>query len=165
MRAGEPASSLRVLLFLLDQAFDHTAWHGPNLKASIRGVSARLATWRPVRGRHCIAEIVQHAAYWKYVARRRLRGDPRGSFSLPGTNWFPLPAPFSEPRWRDYVALLEAEHHLLRQTVAELPPERIDARPAGSKVSSMALIVGAASHDLYHAGQIRLLRGLQKGKA
>ena len=55
------------LLGLLDEAYKRAAWHGPNLRGSIRGLTAREAAWRPSAERNSIWEIVVHAAYWKYV--------------------------------------------------------------------------------------------------
>src|SRR5205807_1876418 len=75
MRKNTLHPQIEVLLDAIDLAFDHRAWHGPNLRGSIRGVTSREAAWRPGSGRHNIWELVVHAAYWKYAARRRLRGD------------------------------------------------------------------------------------------
>ena len=80
-----------LVLTLIDQAYEMPAWHGPNLKQSIRGVTAKQAAWRPGPGRHNIWEETLHAAYWKYVVRRKLEGGKRGSFSLKGSNFFPRP--------------------------------------------------------------------------
>lgn len=156
-------SEIRTILFLLDQAFDHRAWHGTNLKGSIRGMSASEAAWRPSPGRHSIWEIVVHAAYWKYVARRRLLGEARGSFPLKGSNWFarPTDGAAQEAEWKRDLALLNETHRSLREAIAGLSPEDLDVTPEGSKVSNLALLTGIASHDLYHAGQIQLLKRLQ----
>src|SRR5688500_2523546 len=66
------APDVAQILFLLDTAYDHASWHGPNLRGAIRGVTPPRAAWRPAPGRHNIWELVVHAAYWKYVAWRRL---------------------------------------------------------------------------------------------
>lgn len=152
-----------LLLDLLDQSYDRKAWHGPNLKGSIRGLDAAGAAWRPGPGRHNIAEQVLHAAYWKYAARRRLRGKKRGSFPLKGSNWFPVAGDLTEAQWRAHARLLDAEHRALRAAVAELDPARLRQAPFGSKVDTATLIVGVAAHDIYHAGQIQLLKRLQAG--
>src|SRR6516162_1988227 len=81
------APEINILEHLLDESYEKKAWHGPNLKGSIRGLTALQAAWRPSPRRHSIAEQVIHAAYWKYAVRRRLRGDLRGSFPLKGSNW------------------------------------------------------------------------------
>jgi len=152
------------LLGMLDEAYNRAAWHGPNLRGSIRGVSAREAAQSPKAGRHTIWEIVIHAAYWKYAVRRRLSGEKRGSFSIPGSNWFALPTDRSEKAWRVYVALLEREHELLKEAISSVPPENLDRPARGSKIVARRLIAGVAFHDVYHAGQIQLIKKLVRTK-
>jgi hypothetical protein len=79
------------LLDLLDESFDKKSWHGPNLRSAIRGVAATEAAWRPAGDRHNVWELTLHAAYWKYVVRRRILREKRGSFVLPGSNFFERP--------------------------------------------------------------------------
>ena len=150
------------LLDLLDQAFDHKAWHGTNLKGSVRGLNAGKAAWRPAPGRHSIAEIVVHAAYWKYAVNRRLTGTRRGSFPIPGSNWFAVSDDLDEKTWQGHVRLLVSTHRTLREAVAALDPDRLDRHEAGSRFRVLDLVHGAASHDLYHAGQVQLLKALQR---
>ena len=153
-------SELNQLLFLVDTSYDHVSWHGTNLRGSIRGVSPRQAAWRPGRGRHNIWELVVHAAYWKYVAWRRLTSAARGSFPLDGSNWFARPQQVTLKAWRDDIALLEQTHRTLRAAIANLRPRDLNHTPARSKVTMRALVTGIAAHDLYHAGQIQLLKRL-----
>jgi DinB superfamily len=148
------------LLGLLDEAYKRAAWHGPNLRGSIRGVTAHEAAWRPKAGRHNIWEIAVHAAYWKYTVRRRLLGEKRGSFSLPGSNWFLRPVERSEQAWRADVAILDGEHQRLRDAVSALQPEYLERPARGSKTLVRRLIAGIALHDVYHAGQIQLIKKL-----
>ncbi len=160
MARTQPNPELALLLQVLDEAYDTSSWHGPNLRGALRRVPVEQAVWRPRPGRHAIAEITVHAAYWKYAVRRRLRGDKRGSFPLKGSNWFPVPADLTRPTWRGYVDLLDAEHAALRAAVAALPRNRLYKTTAGSKVSNATLIHGIALHDVYHTGQVRLLKRL-----
>ena len=157
---SQPQISL--LLSLIDQAFDHQSWHGTNLRGSIRGINSEVAAWRPSPGRHNIWELTVHAAYWKYAVLRRLRGEKRGSFALKGSNWFerPLESGNDEAAWKGDVALLVQTHKALREALAVLSDKDLPIVPAGSKVSNAKLITGIASHDLYHAGQIQLLKRL-----
>lgn len=150
------------LVAILDQAYDHRSWHGTNLRGSIRGVSARQAAWRPQPGRHNIWELVVHAAYWKYAVWRRLTGEKRGSFELKGSNWFERPENSDERSWRGDVALLERTHRSLRSAIERMPAVDLERKPRGSTVSNFALIAGIAAHDLYHAGQIQLLKRLAR---
>ena len=159
-----PSKSLEIALLLgmLDEAFDHKAWHGTTLKGSLRGLTARQAAWRPGRGRHSIWEIAIHAAYWKYALRRRLTGEKRGSFALGGSNWFPQPEVGTDAGWRNTVALLVDEHRQLREIVAGLAPSALHTPPQGSQFTRAALVRGIAAHDLYHTGQIQLLKRLRQ---
>lgn len=160
-----PGPQVSLLLALIDQAFDHRAWHGTNLRGSIRGLRAKDVTWRPAPGRHNIWETVVHAAYWKYIVRRRILSEARGSFPLEGSNWFIRPSGKpSDEKWKKDVKLLVEAHRSMRAAVAGLTDADLKITPKGSKVSNVALITGIASHDLYHAGQIQLLKKLRVAK-
>lgn len=152
-----------LLLKMIDQAFDHRSWHGTSLRGSIRGLRVADVAWRPGKGRHNIWEIVAHAAYWKYTVRRRLLGERRGSFPLPGSNWFARPAAGrgTEARWKDDVALLVSTHRSLRDAVASLDARVLHRAAAGGTTTVVDLLTGIAAHDLYHAGQIQLLKRLR----
>jgi uncharacterized damage-inducible protein DinB len=158
MKDGDEVKNL--LLKMFDEAFEKKAWHGPNLRGSLRGISAEEAAWRPGRRRHNIWEIAVHAAYWKYAVRRRLLGERRGSFALKGSNWFPRPVSVTEDAWKNDLALLALEHQRLHDAIAALHPSRLYRAPSSSKYSNAVLIYGIANHDIYHAGQIQLLKRL-----
>jgi hypothetical protein len=146
-----------LLLAVLDEGYSKKTWHGPNLKQSLRGVSAKQAAWRPGHGRHNIWEIALHAAYWKYAVRRRLEGGKRGSFILKGSNFFARPENGKAPEaaWSADRAILETEHQRLKKTIRALLKT-----PQAKKRGPM--IYGIAFHDVYHAGQVRLLRRLME---
>jgi uncharacterized damage-inducible protein DinB len=154
-------AEIALLVAILEDGYGHKAWHGPNLRGSIRRLSPEQASWRPNPKRRSIAEIVVHATYWKYAVRRRLRDDKRGSFPIHGSNWFAVPSPLTTRNWRQFITLLEDEHRALRQAVAGFPPERLHQLPKGGKITYATLIYGVAAHDVYHAGQIQLLKRLQ----
>jgi hypothetical protein len=150
-------NSVDLLLALLDEAYEKRTWHGPNLKQSIRGITAKQAAWRPAPGRHNIWELTLHAAYWKYTVRRKITGVKRGSFALQGCNFFARPekGKANEAAWRQDKALLDREHQALHAAVA-----KVLRAPSGAKL--LRYLYGVAFHDVYHAGQIRLLRRLSE---
>jgi hypothetical protein len=154
-------SSFDELMFLIDQSYSKKAWHGPNLRGSLRGLSVDQAAWRPGNNRHNIWEIAVHCAYWKYIVRRRLLGEKRGSFPFKGSNWFRRPIKLSADEWQRDLELLETCHKSMRLAIIQLKPRDLTLLPPGSKVNNLAIISGIASHDVYHAGQIQLLKRLQ----
>ena len=146
-----PPTAIDLLLESLDTAFDKRSWHGTTLDGAVRRVSAEQAA-RRVPGRKCVWEQLLHAAYWKHRVLAKLSKD-RPRFPRKGSNWPPLPPEPTEAAWKTDVELLRDLHRRLRSAVAALPPERLDRKTTW-------LIHGAAAHDLYHAGQIKLLRRL-----
>jgi hypothetical protein len=163
-KPGDDAA-IRTLLALMDEAFDRRAWHGTNLRGSLRGLTARQAAWRPRPGRHNVWEVALHAAYWKHAVWRRLVREQRGSFPLRGSNWFRRPeGSLSEKAWRADVALLVEQHRRLREIAARLRAADLGRVPPGGRVPIGTLLRGIASHDLYHAGQIQLLKRLRPSR-
>jgi uncharacterized damage-inducible protein DinB len=145
---------------LIDQSYNKKSWHGTNLRGSIRGLTVREALWRPSAGRHNIWEIVVHCAYWKYNVRRRILGEKRGSFPLKGSNWFLRSGRLTEQQWRSDIRLLDQCHRALRDAMSTLAPAQLNKVPKGSTVDNAMILTGIASHDVYHAGQIQVLKRL-----
>lgn len=149
----------QLVLILLDEAYEKKTWHGPNLRQSLKGVTAEQAAWRPGRDKHNIWEETLHAAYWKYVMRRKLQSGKRGSFILKGSNFFPRPekGKLTESCWAADRELLDREHRALREAIAKVLEKEVSPK-------LLSGIYGVAFHDVYHAGQIRLLRRLMPKK-
>ncbi|HXW06822.1 MAG TPA: DinB family protein [Vicinamibacterales bacterium] len=157
-----PQGEIAQLLDVIDRAYNRRSWHGTNLRGSIRGLTSGQAAWRPGPGRHNIWEIVVHAAYWKYAVWRRLTRQQRGSFDLEGSNWFPRPERADERAWKEDIALLERMHRELRNAVSRVPAAALRRPLPGSPTTAFELIAGIAAHDLYHAGQIQLIKRLAR---
>lgn len=171
MKTSAPGA---LLLRILDEAYEKKAWHGPNLKGTLRGVGVQEAAWRPAPDRHNVWELALHAAYWKYAGWRRLTGEKRGAFPLAGSNWFvrpessPQPSPggrgretsATEKAWRADLALLDEQHRRLRAAIEKIPARRLSAISRGSRHRIDTLVYGIAAHDVYHAGQIQLVKRL-----
>ena len=155
-------TTTELLLASIDEAFDMRSWHGTNLRGSLRGVTREEAARRIQAGRHNIWELVVHAAYWKYDIRRRLTGEKAHSFAIEGSNFWTRPLEGTPGEWRRDLRLLEDEHARLRVAVAAFPASRWARQAPGKPFNFAGLVRGIAAHDLYHAGQIQLLRRLQE---
>jgi hypothetical protein len=152
--------SVSLLLEIMDQTFNRKGWHGTTLRGSLRGLTPAEALWRPGPGRHNIWELALHTAYWKYVVRRRLAGAAVGSFDRRPSDWPAIPAPANQRAWKADVALLDAEHAKLREVVVRLRPAALEARSPRGVWTGAEEIHGVAAHDLYHTGQIQLIKRL-----
>ena len=140
----------KLVLEVIDCAFDRQSWHGAHLMSAIRGVRAKQAA-KPVHGRKSIWQQMLHAAYWKHRILNKLIG--RTPFERRGSNWPKLPDQINEKTWRADIEFLRSGHTRLRDAVAKLNPKKLDAK-------MIWRLHGIAAHDLYHAGQIKLLRRL-----
>jgi hypothetical protein len=155
------APEIRFLVENLDHAFGGRGWHGSTLTGALRGVTPARALWRPRRDRHSIWELVLHAAYWKYVVRCRVTGArPPGGFPRAPSNWPAAPARPDGGQWRADLRLLKRMHAELRTAVVGLAPRKLRARSPAGTWSYAEMIYGVAAHDLYHTGQIQLIKRL-----
>ncbi|MEO7158003.1 MAG: DinB family protein [Vicinamibacterales bacterium] len=157
-------TTTELLVASLDAAYDKRSWHGTNLRGSLRGVTHEQAAWRVAEGRHNIWELTIHAAYWKYDIRRRLLGNMSLPFALEGTNFWSRPLEGTPGEWRADLALLHREHKALREAVGSFPAKRWMRKAPGKPFLFEGLVRGIAAHDLYHAGQIQLLKKLHNEK-
>ncbi|HEX8184215.1 MAG TPA: DinB family protein [Blastocatellia bacterium] len=139
----------------LKRAYEGEAWHGPSIKEILAGVTAEQASRHRITGSHNIWEIVLHIAAWEGAVRRRLEGD---YVSEPAEGDWPTIDDTSEASWRETLAKLESNHMKLRETIAGLDGERLFEPLAEGKPSAYFTLHGIIQHDLYHAGQIALLK-------
>jgi uncharacterized damage-inducible protein DinB len=139
----------------LRRAFDGSAWHGPALLELLADVDAVTAAAKPLPGVHSIWELVLHIAVWDSVAGRRLGGE---KLQPTGVRNFPRVAKLTEAAWRKAVAHLKRTHDALVKNVAALPDSRLCDRVPGKRYDFYFMLHGVMQHELYHAGQIAILK-------
>ena len=140
----------------LKRAQEGTAWHGPSLRELLAGVTAEQAAAKPVPNAHSIWELVNHVITWEQIARRRLEGE--GQFEIPDEINFPPVTDVSEAAWQATLQSLEASHRSLREGIKKLDDDKLEETTPGTSYSNYVLLHGVIQHDLYHAGQIALLK-------
>ena len=151
-----------LLLEIVDQAFHKRAWHGTTLRGSLRGLEVGTAVWKPRPDRHSIWELFLHAAYWKYIGRRHLAGDTATIFGRKPRNWPAVPEHPTAALLKADIAFLQKEHRVFRAALAAFSPAHLNRRVGKTDLTFAGLIHGVAAHDLYHTGQIQLLKKLRK---
>lgn len=134
---------------VLDEGYGPGAWHGPDLKAALADVGPELAFWRPAPGRHNIAEIALHHAFYVRSVRGQLSGTTPEPFVLEGEDWFD-PSGLS---WPEIQAVVEEQQSRLAAVVADTQPD----------TERFNLVLGITCHAIYHAGQVQLIKRLNAG--
>jgi uncharacterized damage-inducible protein DinB len=158
---GPMATENTSFSLLLKEGFSKAAWHGPNLLGSLKGLSLDELLYRPTDGVHNIWELALHCAYWKWAVRHRLvANSPKERFPLKGRNFFPRHEGLTRAAWKRDLSILKEQHRALEKAVRGLDPKRYGAPVAGRRNTVRRIVLGIAAHDIYHAGQVSLLKRL-----
>ena len=142
----------------LNRAFAGEAWHGDSLFEILQGVTAAQASARPIKNAHTIWELVLHISAWDNAVLRRLGGV---AVELSDTQNFPPVTDASETAWRKALAEVRRVHDQLVKAVSLLPDSQLNEMVPGKEGAHYTfyyMLHGVAQHELYHAGQIALLK-------
>ena len=140
----------------LKRAFEGTAWHGPSVSEVLAGVNAQQAAAHPVAGAHSIWELALHIQTWERVGRRRIQEFV--PIEVSDEEDWPAVNDTSEAAWARTLEELRSNHHALRAAIREMDEARLEEIVPGTTYSVYFLLQGVIQHDLYHAGQIALLK-------
>jgi hypothetical protein len=155
----DTATSTGLEVRILGEGYGSGAWHGPDLKAALADVNAQVAFWRPSAERHNIAEIALHHAYHVHAARGRLSGAPVEAFVMDGEDWFAL-ADERTIGWTEIRTLVETEQHRLTALLEDFRTGAVSSPLADAE--RFDLMLGITCHAVYHAGQVQLIKRLQR---
>ena len=145
------------ILDQLKRAYEGNAWHGPSVCEALAGVTAAQAHARPLANAHSIRELIQHIAVWESVGRRRLEGD-RAAIEISSPADWPPADDTSEGAWEQAKAALDRGHQDLHKAIARISEERLDEPILEGLSTVYVTLHGVIQHDLYHAGQIAMLK-------
>jgi uncharacterized damage-inducible protein DinB len=145
----------------LHRAFYGSAWHGPAVLELLEDVDAAAAAAKPLKDVHSIWELLLHIEAWARAAMVRLGGkkcQPQGADN------FPPVIRATQSAWRKAVAGAKRTHDSLVRTVAGVAEPRLRERVPGKRYDFYHMLHGIAQHELYHAGQIAILKKAQLSK-
>jgi len=140
----------------LRHAFNGDAWHGPALLELLADIEAATAAAHPLPDTHSIWELVLHIAAWDDAVNRRLVDGK--AVTLKSAQNFPSVKIKTKAAWKEAVAHLKKKHQELIKTVAALPDSRLSQRVPGKNYNVYFMLHGVVQHELYHAGQIAILK-------
>ena len=141
-------------------------WHGSSLRSLLGDVTAEEAAAQPLRASHSIWQVVLHIIAWRKVLTGLLEGS--SVTSIPDKENWPVVKDTSDQAWRETLKSLEASGERLGQLLAEFRDDRLDepaaayAGKSANPIRYYALLHGLIHHDVYHAGQIAVLRNAQR---
>jgi uncharacterized damage-inducible protein DinB len=139
----------------LERAFTGPAWHGPALLELLAEVNAGQAAERPIAGRHSIWELVLHIAAWDKAVASSLAGERA---SLSDAENFPAVTDTGDNAWLRALEILKDSHGKLHDAIGRVEDARLDEPILEGMPSIYSTLHGVIQHDLYHAGQITILK-------
>lgn len=139
------------------RAFMGEAWHGPSVIEVISDIDPGMAAAYPLQGVHNIWEIVLHMIAWIKFARLSIEGETMPQNLPPEKDW-PLVQETTQEAWEGVLKTLENEHRLLLDCVSKLKDSDLSNIVPGRNYSVYFLLHGIIQHNLYHAGQMSLLK-------
>jgi uncharacterized damage-inducible protein DinB len=143
------------LLTQLRATYYGPSWHGPTLRELLTDVAEQDAAEHPIANAHSIWEIVLHSAAWKRVVTGRLSGQIT---TLPDDSDWPPVADTSRRSWETALADLNTAHEALTSRVRLLDNSDLNRRYPPDHGTFYSMIHGVMQHDVYHAGQVALLK-------
>lgn len=148
----------------LERSWRGDAWHGAALSELVQGLSAAQAARHHLSEAHSIWELVLHCTAWIREVERRLAGAVP---AMPAEGDWPPVGDRSEACWQEAVEALGRATSALADAVRGMDPALLDRTvgegrdaPLGAGTTHYAMLHGVVQHNLYHAGQIALLRKL-----
>ena len=149
---------------LLEGSFKTQAWHGSSTMALLKDVTVEQALKHPIPNVHSIWEIVNHILVWEIEAKKILEG--KTFLFLSQEEYWPAIDDTSEEAWKETVENLEKANHELSEAISKFDVSKLDDVMDISDVwpspwdetSYYILIHGTIDHDIYHAGQIAILK-------
>jgi uncharacterized damage-inducible protein DinB len=140
------------------RAFEGEAWHGDSLLELLKGVNAATAAAKPIKNAHSIWELILHIAAWDDIVRQRTGG--KAVMPTDEQN-FPPVKDTSEAAWHKALEDAKRAHNELVKAVAAFPDSRLQEQVPGKTqnyYNFFYMFSGIVQHELYHAGQIALLK-------
>jgi len=143
----------------ISRGFNGDAWHGDPLMKILDGVTAKQAAAHPIASAHSIWEIVNHISVWRPAIVTRLSGNPA---ELTGKDDWPTVTDTSDAAWRNSLSELRQRQEALLEAVRAFPENRLNDNAPNRDHSYYVMLQGIVQHDLYHAGQIAILKKAAK---
>ena len=127
---------------------------GTNFKEILHGVLHSKAIFKLSSGTNSSWEIISHVIYWRVKTANRLKGND----TPPPFIDFRLPEELNETTWKQTLIDFEASYHTLRNAIHSFKDENLDKPSPKEGKSFYQLMMECLQHDMYHLGQLTLLK-------
>jgi uncharacterized damage-inducible protein DinB len=154
--SGTEVTEIDRIIDQMERSFEGDAWHGSSISEILSCITAEQAAARPIPEAHSIWEMVLHTSVWQRTVRERLQGEP--TVTLADADDWPAVTDTSSAAWTAAAEELRHEYELLRREVRNWRDHDLGETAEGQRYTVYEMLHGVIQHNLYHAGQIALLK-------
>lgn len=150
---------LRIIDLLNTTYEGEEAWHGPSVVDVLRGVTPDMAGQRIAPNTHSIAELVFHMTSWRIFCVKKMQGDELFDITTPDKNFGALPDKIDDFEWEALeMELSLSQEELINELDKRDDDEFLEDIVPGRAYTYYDMLHGIINHDMYHSGQIMILR-------
>ena len=149
---SRPMREIERILDQLNRSWGGPSWTGVDIQPLLDGISEEQARAHPLPNAHSILELTAHMTTWMNAVSDRLGGSTRELTDA--EDWRDV----TSLAWPNAITEMENAHSRLSDVIARLTPDDLDKKVAGRKYTIYVMLHGVIQHNLYHAGQIGLLK-------
>lgn len=152
-------SQIQSLIRQLKNTYSGQPWYGDGTLASLQKITAKQSFQALIPGKKSIAEILRHIVAWRLFLIEHLQGNTTYSIELNSERDWPS---VKGQSWEDLLAELAASQQTIMDLLAEQGDDLLaqELSNGADQYNFRFLIEGVIQHDLYHLGQINLIRAL-----
>ena len=144
----------------LETSYNGEPWLGTSIASKLKDVSAELAYARPMPDSHSIIEYVHHIICWREVLIMRLEGDFETKIAINSErDWKTYPYAYPDHKtWNAVLHKLDKSQNRLIDLLKNTDDDFLDKEKNKKKYDFETLLSGVIQHDIYHLGQIALVK-------
>jgi uncharacterized damage-inducible protein DinB len=135
---------------LLEKTFRGPAWHGPSVLDALENITPEMTSSK-IADSHSIIELVAHMTTWRNFVTKRLTGD--ATYEVSNAENFP---PVTD--WKNTLENLKKSQATLLAAIKAFPESKLFTTVPTRKYDFYTMLHGIVQHDIYHTGQIILLK-------
>lgn len=144
-----------------DQVWQGSPWYGSAVINGLRDITLQEASGR-IANQHTIAEILHHMTQWKKFSLEKLRGNETFDIQVDShADWIVL-NDLDEATWEQFKNRYAQVTNDLLAEIPNHPDEILGNLVSGRKYTYREMMEGITEHDIYHLGQIMLLKKIMR---
>ena len=141
------------------EVFNGHPWHGESLSGTLASIPFPLVHYKPKENCHSIAELVQHLLAWRKFVLEKLNGNREYDIELNSIADWPEKVHLKDlSEWNKLLEELYFSQTAIEASLLQKKDKWLSEEAAGKNYSNQYMMLGLMHHDLYHLGQIRLIR-------